>query len=58
MKENEFFRIADTFRDPRVWWIKDGEWWKDTLWGEPAAYGAVHLPKEDQGKYERKSIAV
>lgn len=55
MKEDEFFRIADTFRDPRVWWIQDGEWWKDTLWGAPAAYGPVHLPKEAWAKYEKKS---
>ncbi len=55
MKEDEFFRIADTFRDPRVWWIQDGQWWKDTLWGEPTAYGPVHLPKQDWAKYEKKS---
>lgn len=26
MTEDEFDRIADTFRDPRVWWMEDGEW--------------------------------
>lgn len=52
--EDEFWRIADTFRDPRVWWIEAGQWWKDTLWGEPTAYGAVHLPIEMQSKYQPK----
>jgi N-acetyl sugar amidotransferase len=33
MSEEEFDRIADTFRDPRVW-VKtdDGEWAKDNVW--------------------------
>lgn len=44
MTEPEFDRIADTFRDPRVWWIQDGQWWKDNVWGEPAAYGPVADP--------------
>ncbi|HWH15244.1 MAG TPA: N-acetyl sugar amidotransferase [Miltoncostaeaceae bacterium] len=26
MSEDEFDRIADTFRDPRVWWREGGEW--------------------------------
>lgn len=43
MTEQEFDSIADTFRDSRVWWIQDGEWWKDTPWGGPQAFGPVHL---------------
>ena len=58
MEEGEFFRTADTFRDPRVWWIENGEWWKDTIWGEPASYGKVHLSDEDAKKYVReKAVA-
>ncbi len=49
--EEEFDRVADTFRDPRVWWIQDGQWWKNNLWGEPSAYGPVHLSSELQQKY-------
>ncbi len=49
--EKEFLHTADTFRDPRVWWIHGGEWWKDTLWGEPASFGKVHLSLEEQKKY-------
>lgn len=53
MTEEEFDRIADTFRDPRVWWIQDGEWWKDNIWGTPSSYGKVHLPEEKQQRYYR-----
>ena len=51
MTEDEFDKIADTFRDPSVWWIQDGEWWKDNIWGEPSSYGKVHLTEEEQGRY-------
>ena len=36
MTEEEFDRIADTFRDPRVWRRERGQWAKDNLW-DPAA---------------------
>ncbi|MGH8176169.1 MAG: N-acetyl sugar amidotransferase [Steroidobacter sp.] len=52
MSEEEFWRTADTFRDPRVWWIDQGQWWKQNIWGEPSAYGPVHLPPEAQEKYQ------
>ena len=32
MTEDEFDRIADTFRDPRVWRRVRGEWVKANLW--------------------------
>lgn len=33
MKEDEFWRIADSFRDPRVWRKdKKGNWVKDNIW--------------------------
>lgn len=51
MSEDEFWATADTFRDPRVWWIQDGQWWKDNIWGEPCAYGPVHLSRDSQKKY-------
>ena len=49
--EEEFDRVADSFRDPRVWWIQNGQWWKDNPWGEPSAYGPVCLSQEEQHKY-------
>lgn len=54
ISEEEFDHTADTFRDPRVWWIKGGEWWKHTLWGEPEAFGKVHLSEEEQKKYRHE----
>jgi N-acetyl sugar amidotransferase len=51
MTEEEFWPIADTFRDPRIWWIENGEWWKDNIWGEPSSYGKVYLPKDKWDKY-------
>lgn len=31
MTEDEFDRIADTFRDPRVWWMENGTWVRKRL---------------------------
>lgn len=45
MTEAEFWAVADTFRDPRVWRIEEGQWVKDNIWGEPSAYGPVRLKK-------------
>ena len=50
-EEEEFDQVADTFRDHRVWWIKNGEWWKHNVWGEPSSYGDVVLPQDKWGKY-------
>lgn len=41
MDEAEFDRVADGFRNPRTWWIEEGQWWKDTLWGGPEPFGPV-----------------
>ena len=49
--EKKFDQIADTFRDPRVWWIKKGEWWKNNIWGSPSSYGQVYLPKSQWKNY-------
>ena len=53
MKEEEFWHIADSFRDPRVWWIKEGHWWKDNIWGEPSEYGEVNLNEKQAKIYEK-----
>lgn len=46
MSEQEFDAIADTFRNPRVWRIENGQWVKDNIWGESSEYGQVKaLPK-------------
>ena len=55
MSEEEFWSTADKFRDPNVWWIKDGKWWKNNIWGEPSEYGRVHLNRKDISKYNFNS---
>lgn len=51
--DEEFNKLADTYRDHRVWWIQDDAWWKENLWGNSSEYGPVYLDKKDQGKYIR-----
>lgn len=34
MEESQFDAIADTWRDKRVWYRKDGEWCKKEIWDE------------------------
>jgi hypothetical protein len=42
MSEAEFDATCDTFRDRRVWRMKDGRWFKDNIWGGESDYGPVH----------------
>jgi len=52
MEEEEFDYVCDGFRDPRVWWIENNEWWKQNVWGEPSSYGRVSLrTEEERSKY-------
>jgi N-acetyl sugar amidotransferase len=51
--EGHFDRVADSFRDPRVWWIKNGEWRKDNIWGEESSYGKVSLERDEWSRYYR-----
>jgi len=41
ISEDEFWRVADGFRDKRVWRMENGQWVKDNIWGKSSAYGAV-----------------
>lgn len=54
MTEKEFWEIADTFRDPRVWWIENGKWWKDNIWGEVSSYGDVRLTDAQIKEFQSK----
>jgi N-acetyl sugar amidotransferase len=56
MSEAEFWATADCFRDARVWWIQDGQWWKDNIWGKPSAFGPVHLPLNAQRRYRQGAL--
>ena len=50
--EEKFDYEADKFRDPRVWWIKNGEWHKHDITGNTGNYGKVHLNAEEQKRYK------
>ena len=52
--KRKFWEIADTFRDPRVWWIKNHQWHKDNIWGGSSAYGEVNLNKKQINIFKEK----
>ena len=52
MKERDFDEIADSFRDPRVWFIRNGKWVKDCIDGELREFGDVLLEKKQREKYK------
>ena len=49
--EKEFWEIAERFRDPSIWWIEDGKWYKDNIWGKISSYGNVTKNSVDEAKY-------
>ena len=51
LSEEYFWKKTDTFRSPKVWWIKNNKWYKDNIWGVPSSYGRVNLSYKDQKKY-------
>jgi N-acetyl sugar amidotransferase len=53
MTEDEFDRIADTFRDPRVWRVVGGEWVKDNIWDECDARLPVGATRPPGGRGPR-----
>ncbi|MCF8475399.1 MAG: N-acetyl sugar amidotransferase [Pseudolabrys sp.] len=46
MTEAEFDRVCDTFRDPNVWRIENGQWVKENVWGGASSYGPVYAQSE------------
>jgi N-acetyl sugar amidotransferase len=51
--EEEFDQVADRFRDPRVWYIKDNMWYKLDIDGQERNYGLVNLSEEEMLRYYR-----
>ena len=43
--EKYFWKVADKFRDPRVWSIKNNTWYKKDITGDLNSYGKVYLNK-------------
>ena len=54
MSKQSFWETADKFRDPRVWTIKNKQWYKDNIWGEESAYGDVYLNDEKINEFNEK----
>tara|TARA_B100001057_G_scaffold313021_1_gene313138 strand:- start:76 stop:1260 length:1185 start_codon:yes stop_codon:yes gene_type:complete len=54
LTEDEFWKTAESFRDPDVWWIENNEWYKDNIWGKPSSYGKVWKNCVDILKYKKK----
>jgi N-acetyl sugar amidotransferase len=52
--KNYFWNLADKFRDPRVWTIKDGKWFKYNLDNSFTSYGEVYLKTEDINLFNKK----
>lgn len=54
MDEKEFWSIADSFRDPRVWRIRDGRWVKDNIFEGDIDYGEVSLDPDQWSRFEQE----
>jgi len=48
-----FMKVADSFRDPRVWKISENNWVKDTIWGGVQKFGEVYLDNESAKRFEQ-----
>ena len=54
MSEEKFDKIADTFRDPRTWYIKNNKWYKKNIWGgESSLVNGGFLAKKLRDKFIR-----
>jgi len=54
MSKQSFWETADKFRDPRVWTIKNRQWYKGDIWGGESAYGDVYLNDEKINEFNEK----
>ena len=54
MSVDEFWKIADTFRDHRVWWIENNSWHKQDIDGKIRSYQSVNINKEQVIKFNQR----
>ncbi len=54
MSEDEFWNIADTFRDHRVWWIENNAWMKKDIDNVVRSYGHVALNEKQKNDFSKK----
>lgn len=49
--EKKFDEVADKFRDPGVWWIRNNKWVKLDIDGQERSYNNVYLNSSDRKKF-------
>mgnify|MGYP001544673732 CR=1 FL=1 len=49
--EEKFDSVADTFRDPKVWFIKGNQWCKQDIDNIERCYGKVNLTEKQKKKF-------
>jgi N-acetyl sugar amidotransferase len=54
MSEDEFWNIADSFRDHRVWWIENNKWMKRDIDGVVRSYGNIALNESQKNNFLKK----
>lgn len=54
MSEDEFWSVADKFRDPRVWSIDNKKWYKKTIWNTYESFGYVNLSDDQINLFNSK----
>lgn len=54
INKKKFWQIADTFRDYRVWWIKNKKWYKNNIWGGSSSFGKVYLSSKQIKEFNNK----
>lgn len=54
----EFWVIADTFGDPRVWRMDGGQWVTHNIWGQPAECEPVWLTDEGRSRWLERGGAL
>ena len=56
MSEDEFWNIADSFRDHRVWWIENNKWMKRDIDGVVRSYGNIALNESQKNNFLVRNI--
>ena len=56
--EDYFWETADKFRDPRIWSIENGKWYKIDIDNKKRFYGDVRLSKDEKNNFENKKLEI
>ncbi|MGH3051194.1 MAG: N-acetyl sugar amidotransferase, partial [Gaiellaceae bacterium] len=58
LNEEEFDHVCDTWRNPRVWRVEDGQWVKECVWGGEEAFGSAHACSDGCARVQQGPAAV